>query len=415
MYPILSGLRVVECASFIAAPSCALHLQQMGAAVIRIDPMGGGPDAHRWPLSANGSSLYWEGLNKGKRSIAVDFASPEGRALVAQLICAPGDGGGLFVTNFPAEGFLSHERLRQGRADLITTRIMGWADGTPAVDYTVNAAVGVPYMTGAAEASGISSEPPEPVNHVLPAWDLLAGAYAAFALLAAERHRQSTGLGQEVRVPLSDMAIASLGHLGQIAEVHSGTDRPKMGNTLFGAFGRDFKTADGKRLMVVAITPRQWTGLVKSLDLGAAMAGIEAALGVSFMKDEGLRFTHRDVLTPLVEAAIALRQADALATAFEANGVCWGPYHTLKSALMQEPRLVSANPLFSAVTHPSGLTYPTPGAAATLVQMDRADAKRAPRQGEHTDQVLAELLGLSSAQIGRLHDSGHVAGPQRLT
>ncbi len=405
MYQLLRGMRVIECASFIAAPSCALHLQQMGAQVIRVDPIGGGPDAHRWPLSANGSSLYWEGLNKGKLSIAVDFASPEGRALVAQLVCAPGDGGGLFVTNFPADGFLSHERLRQGRADLITTRIMGWADGTPAVDYTVNAAIGVPYMTGAAES-------PEPVNHVLPAWDLLAGAYAAFALLAAERHRQTTGQGQEVRVPLSDIAIASLGHLGQIAEVQGGTDRPKMGNTLFGAFGRDFKTADGKRLMVVAITPRQWTGLVKSLDLGAAMGGIEAALGVSFRRDEGLRFAHRDVLTPLVEAAIARRNADVLGTVFDANGVCWGPYHTLKSALTEEPRLVSANPLFSPVTHPSGLTYPTPGAAASFSQIERANATRAPMQGEHTDQVLAQLLGLSNTQIGQMHDHGLVAGPQ---
>jgi 2-methylfumaryl-CoA isomerase len=422
MYPLLRGMRVVECASFIAAPSCALHLQQMGAQVIRIDPIGGGPDARRWPLSANGASLYWEGLNKGKLSIAVDFASSEGRALVAQLVCAPGDGGGLFVTNFPADGFLSQERLRQGRADLITARIMGWADGTPAVDYTINAAIGVPYMTGPVTGSASSemtgtvspmgSEPPEPVNHVLPAWDLLTGAYAAFALLAAERHRQATGQGQEVRVPLSDMAIASLGHLGQIAEVQGGADRPKMGNTVFGAFGRDFKTADGKRLMVVAITPRQWAGLVKALDLGAAVAGIEAALEVSFMKDEGLRFTHRDVLTPLVQAAIARRTSDALGTAFDANGVCWGPYHTLKSALAEEPRLVSGNPLFSAVKHPSGLTYPTPGAVATLSNSERLNATRAPRQGEHTDQVLAELLGLSNAQIGQLHDSGCVAGPQ---
>jgi 2-methylfumaryl-CoA isomerase len=419
MYQLLRGLRVIECASFIAAPSCALHLQQMGAQVIRIDPIGGGPDAHRWPLSSNGSSLYWEGLNKGKLSIAVDFASPEGRALVAQLVCAPdgrGGGGGLFVTNFPAKGFLSHERLREGRKDIITTRIMGWADGAPAVDYTINAAVGVPYMTGASgnanDSVGNGAEPPEPVNHVLPAWDLLAGAYAAFALLAAERHRQATGQGQEVRVPLSDIAIASLGHLGQIAEVHAGTDRPKMGNTLFGAFGRDFKTAEGKRLMVVAITPRQWAGLVKALDLDAAVAGIESALDVSFVKDEGLRFKHRDVLTPLVEAAIARRSADTLSAAFDANGVCWGPYHTLKAALTEEPRLVSGNRLFSPVTHPSGLTYPTPGAAASFSQIERTNATRAPRQGEHTDQVLAEMLGFSATQIGQLHDRGLVASAQ---
>ena len=412
MYQVLHGMRVIECASFIAAPSCSLHLLQMGAQVIRIDPVGGGPDFHRWPLAPGGASLYWEGLNKGKQSIAVDFASPQGRELVAQLVCAPGDNGGLFVTNFPAEGFLSHERLKQGRADLITTRIMGWADGAPAVDYTVNAAVGVPYMTGPPGNPGADKEP---VNHVLPAWDLLAGAYAAFALLAAERHRQQTGQGQEVRVPLSDIAIASLGHLGQIAEVQGGGDRPKMGNTLFGAFGRDFKTSDGKRLMVVAITPRQWSGLLKALELSDAVAGIEAALGVSFAKDEGLRFQHQGMLTPLVEAAIARRASSQLGPVFDANGVCWGPYHTLKAALTEEPRLVSGNRLFSPVTHPSGQTYPTPGAAATFAQSERRDATRAPRLGEHTDQVLSDILGLSAAQIGRLHDGGLVAGPQKAT
>jgi len=404
MYQVLNGMRVIECASFIAAPSCSLHLSQMGAQVIRIDPIGGGPDAGRWPLAPSGSSLYWEGLNKGKQSVAIDFANPEGRELVAQLVCAPGENGGLFVTNFPADGFLSHQRLAQRRLDLITTRVMGWADGTPAVDYTVNAAVGVPYMTG-------PEDDPAPVNHVLPAWDLLAGAYSAFALLAAERYRRQTGKGQEVRVPLSDMAIASLGHLGQIAEVQGG-DRPKMGNTLFGAFGRDFTTADGQRLMVVAISPRQWSGLVKVLGLEDAVARVEAATGVSFDKDEGLRFTHRDALTPLVEAAIATRQRDELGAAFDANGVCWGPYRTLREGMAEEPRLVSGNGLFAAVTHPSGLTYPTPGAAGTLMQSERINATRAPVLGEHTDQILAEVLGLSTGQIGKLHDAGRVAGPK---
>lgn len=405
MYPILQGLRVVECASFIAAPSCALHLQQLGAEVVRIDPIGGGPDFHRWPVTPQGHSLYWEGLNKGKRSVAVDFASPPGRELVAQLICAPGDGGGLFVTNFPVEGFLSHERLRQRRADLITTRVMGWADGTPAVDYTINAAVGIPLMTGD-PAHGDA-----PVNHVLPAWDLLAGAQAALATLAAERHRQASGQGQELRVPLSDVAISALGHLGQIAEVGEGADRPKMGNTLFGAFGRDFRTADGERLMVVAITARQWAGLVAVLGLGAAVAQIEAVLGLSFARDEGLRFVHRDLLTPLVEAAIARRTAAELGPAFDAQGVCWGPYRSLHAALAAEPRLVAANPVFAPVRHPSGRTYATPGSAVSWMQSPRGSPPRAPRLGEHTDEVLAERLGLSAAEIGRLHDSGLVAGP----
>src|SRR5580658_4940729 len=233
MYELLKGMRVVEAAAFIAGPSCGLHLAQMGAEVIRIDQIGGGPDFGRWPRAPEGgASLYWEGLNKAKKSVALDLASPEGRELASRIATAPGDNAGLFVTNFPAEGVLSYERLRSRRPDLICVRVMGWPDGRPAVDYTVNCAVGVPLMTG-------PESDPAPVNHVLPAWDLLAGAYAAFALVAAERARRTTGEGREVRVPLSDLAIASLGHLGQIAEVvTAGRDRPRMGNDLYGAFGR---------------------------------------------------------------------------------------------------------------------------------------------------------------------------------
>src|SRR5690606_33797120 len=119
------------------------------------------------------------------------------------------------------------------RPDQITVRDMGWADGSSAPDYTINAAVGPPDMTG-------HPDDPRPVNHVLPAWDLLTGSLAALSLLASERRRRETGEGEEVRVPLSDVAISTLGNLGQIAEVTlSGQDRPRVGNDLFGAFGRD--------------------------------------------------------------------------------------------------------------------------------------------------------------------------------
>lgn len=108
MHDLLKGMRVIEAASFIAAPSCTLHLAQMGAEVIRIDQAGGGPDFHRWPLSPDGrASLYWEGLNKAKRAVALDLSRPEGRELAVRIITAPGDQAGLFVTNFPASGFLA--------------------------------------------------------------------------------------------------------------------------------------------------------------------------------------------------------------------------------------------------------------------------------------------------------------------
>ena len=84
MYDLLKGLRVVEGAAFVAGPSCALYLAQMGAEVIRFDAIGGGPDFRRWPLSAGGDSYYWEGLNKAKKSIAIDLSRPEGRELAQE-------------------------------------------------------------------------------------------------------------------------------------------------------------------------------------------------------------------------------------------------------------------------------------------------------------------------------------------
>lgn len=402
MYQLLKGLRVIEGAAFIAGPSCGLHLAQMGAEVIRFDAIGGGPDFRRWPIAANGASLYWEGLNKGKKSIAIDLGRPEGRELAVALATAPGDNAGLFLTNYPVKGFLSHEALAERRADMITVRVMGWADGSPAVDYTVNAAVGVPQMTGPADDE-------RPVNHVLPAWDLLGGAYAAFAMTAALLRRRASGEGAEIRVPLSDLAASSMSHLGSVAEVLSTGDRPRMGNDLFGAFGRDFVTADGKRLIVVAITPRQWSGLLKTLELTDAVSAIEAEMGVSFAKDEGARFTHRARLFPLFEAAFAARTAETLKPAFDAGGVTWGEYQTLHQAVTGDARLFTANPLFETLTHPSGLTYPASGPAATLGGEPRGNVDIAPRLGEHTDQILAGILGLDSGAIGRLHDEGLVA------
>jgi 2-methylfumaryl-CoA isomerase len=405
MYDLLAGMRVVEAAAFIAGPSCGLHLAQMGAEVIRIDQIGGGPDFGRWPRApGGGASLYWEGLNKAKKSVALDLSSPEGRELAARIATAPGDNAGLFVTNFPADGFLSYERLRNRRPDLICVRVMGWPDGRPAVDYTVNCAVGVPLMTG-------SDTDPAPVNHVLPAWDLLAGAYAAFAVMAAERARRASGEGREVRVPLSDLAIASLGHLGQIGEVATtGRDRARMGNDLYGAFGRDFLTADGRRLMVVAITPRQWSGLVVVLGLKERVAVLEAELGVSFARDEGARFEHRDRLSPLVENAIGDRAFAELTAAFEAQGVTWGPYQSLKQAVDGDPYFSASNPLLAEIDHPSGQRYLTPGPAATLPASERRVPVAAPPLGRDTDQVLSEVLGLTGGEIAGLHDRGVVAG-----
>lgn len=402
MYQLLSGLRVVEAAAFVAGPTGGLYLAQMGAEVIRIDQIGGGPDYKRWPLTEAGDSLYWEGLNKAKRSIQIDLSRAEGRELAVALATAPGDEAGLFLTNFPVDGFLSHAALAARRPDIITARIMGWADGKPALDYTVNAAVGVPAMTGPVGDT-------RPVNAVLPAWDLLGGTWAAFAMVSALHRRRQTGEGAEIRVPLSDLAATSLSHLGFAAEALLQGDRGRLGNDLFGAFGRDFATADGLRIYLVAITPKQWRGLVAALGLGEAVAAVEAATGVDFTADEGARFTHRGLLFPLFEAAMAAQKLVELGPRLDAAGVTWGPYQTLAEAVHGDARLFTANPIFQTITHKSGLTYPAAGPAATLAGEPRGPVRPAPQLGADTDHVLGEVLGLSSSAIGALHDKGLVA------
>jgi len=395
MYPLLKGLTVIEASSFVASPTCGLYLAQMGAEVIRVDPIGGGPDFHRWPVTGAGDSLYWENLNRAKRSVALDLGRPEGRELLQALVRATGQ----FVTNFPAGGFLAHDTLAAGRPDLITVRVMGWPDGSPALDYTVNNAVGYPMLTGAG---------PEPVNHVLPAWDLLTGAYAAFALLAALRRRDASGEGGEVRLPLSDVAIGTVANLGSLAEVvTTGADRPRLGNTVFGLFGRDFVTADGVRTMIVVVTHRQWANLIAALGLGDAIARIEAERGVSFAADDGLRYTHRDVLFPPFETAIGARAHADLARAFDAGGIVHSAYRTMHEAA-QDPALVGENPIFGTSPNPSGAAYPAAGAFATLPGTPREAPRPAPRNGEHSESVLSDRLGLSSGEVARLIDSGIV-------
>ncbi len=405
MYNLLDGLEVIECSSFVAGPSAGLYLSQLGANVTRIDHVEGGPDYRRWPISKSGESFYWEGLNRGKNSVAINVREESGRALIQDLITAPGERAGILITNYPVDGFLSHEELASRRPDLITVRIMGTAEAKPAVDYTVNSAIGLPLMTGPASLGQ------EPVNHVLPAWDLLAGSYAAFALLAALAHRDRTGEGQEIRVPLEDIAISSLGNLGQIAEVlEAGCDRPRIGNDLYGAYGRDFVTADNKRIMIVALTTRQWLGLIRVLELQSDIDDLEREYGISLSNSESVRYQHRDRINPLVAARVAALKFDDLSGRLTEAGGCWGGYHSLHDAVTQTA-IVRDNPIFAETANVSGFTYPVPGAPATFPTQSRNAPPSAHRLGEDTFSVLNERLGLSRSELTKLKREGVVQAP----
>jgi 2-methylfumaryl-CoA isomerase len=406
MSGILAGMRVVEGSAFVAAPLGGMTLAQLGADVIRFDPIGGGLDAHRWPVTAEGKSLFWAGLNKGKRSIAVDMRSPQGRELLTDLITAPGDDAGLFLTNFPAAGWLDYTALACRRPDLIMVNIVGNPDGSSAVDYTINVATGFPRTTGPEALS-------TPVNHLLPAWDVITGTLAATGLLAAERKRRVAGTGQFIRLALADVAMATVGHLGYLAEVQiNKTQRPRHGNYLYGAFGCDFATGDGKRVMVVGLTPRQWRSLVAAVGIGDACVQVERLLGIDLSK-EGDRFAARHVIGALVEPWVGSRTLAEVGEIFDAHGVCWGPYQTFAELVANDPRCSPANPMFAHVDQPSIGSYLMPGSPLAFSADERVPPAPAPLLGQHTDDILAGILSLSAAEIGRLHDEGVVTGPSR--
>ena len=400
---ILEGMRIVEGSAFVAAPLGGMAMAQLGADVIRFDPIGGGLDRTRWPVTADGQSLFWAGLNKGKRSVQVDIRSEEGRELVAALITAPGPEAGLVLTNFPARGFLDYEMLAARRSDLIMVNIVGNADGSSAVDYTVNPATGFPWATGPRNLS-------VPFNHLLPAWDAITGMLATTSLLAAERRRARTGEGQRVQVALSDVAFWMVGNLGKIAEVQINQhERIKDGNYLYGAFGRDFMTRDGRRVMIVALTLRQWRNLVKATGLNEAFDAIAKLMDVDLDLESG-RFAAREVIGATLKPWVLAQTLEQVREKFDKHDVSWGPYQTFTQLVEEDPRVSTQSAMFEEVDQPGIGTYVVPASPLDFSNAERLAPMRAPVLGEHTEEVLAGVLGLTDTEIGRLSDAGVVAG-----
>lgn len=402
MYKLLSGLTIIEASSFVASPTAGLYCAQMGAEIIRVDQIGGGLDYDRYMRTEEGRSLSWENLNRAKKSVALDLRSDEGRELLVELAAKTGQ----LITNFPEKSFLSHAALEAQRKDMITARIMGWHDGRQAMDFTVNAASGYPLMTG---PDDWDQETAPPVNQLLPAWDFITGAYTAFALLAALRHRDATGEGGEVRIPLGDVAIGTVANSGAMAEMlYRGEDRERLGNAIWGAFGRDFLSRDGTRFMVAALTDKQWRALIAAFDFADEIAAVEAKHGVSFAQGDHERFMHRHELFDLLQARIAAADWPEWERRLTAAGATFERYRTMHEAA-SDPQLVTDNPLFGPPTdNPSGFAYPSPGAFANLPAQDRGPAQPAPYLGADSEQVLGDVLGLSSGAIGKLVDAGTV-------
>lgn len=397
----LAGLHVVECASFVAGPTGGMTLAQLGADVVRIDPLGGGSDHLRWPVSAAGPSYYWASLNKGKRSVAVDLRSDEGRELVAALVTAPGPDRGILVDNVVGRRWMSYEAFAARRPDLIHLRVQGYPDGRPAVDYTVNAEVGLPGITGPEDGGA-------PVNHVLPAWDLVTGLSVSTGVLAALHDRERTGRGAFVELALSDVALAGVANLGWLSEADArGRERPRHGNHVYGSFGVDFACRDGHRVMVVALTEAQWAALCTVTGTRKVFDALEAALDADLTR-EADRYRLRETIAAILRPWFEARDLPEVRAELDAARVLWGRYRGMTDVVAEHRR--AAHGVLADVTLPGGTPAIT---ARSPLRWDGGYGQpgRAPTLGEHTAEVLAETLGLTAADIGRLADGGVIARP----
>jgi 2-methylfumaryl-CoA isomerase len=226
----------------------------------------------------------------------------------------------------------------------------------------------------------------------LPAWDIATALLTSTAVLAAERDRRLTGCGRLVRIALADVALSVAGHLGLLDEaLLIAEPRGRYGNALFGSFGRDYRTRDDRYVIVLALTPRQWTALAEATGLVAAFRAVETQHGVD-LRDEGARFVHRADLAALVERWVREHTLAEIESVFAEHGVLWGPYRTFKELVRDEPRAAT----------------PT----ASPIRFDGADvpATPAPALGADTHAVLGELLRFDSSELAELAAAGVIEG-----
>jgi 2-methylfumaryl-CoA isomerase len=299
------------------------------------------------------------------------------------------------LTNAVGQAWLSYPELARIRPDLIHLQILGYRGGRAAVDYTVNAETGFPLVTGPDTLEG-------PVNHVLPAWDVACGLYAAVGLLAAERRRARSGAGSQISLALADVAMAVAGNLGFLAEAQLGQDRPRIGNHLFGGLARDFRTADGQRIMLVALTRRHFADLGRVTGLADTFAELERLLGADFSTD-GDRFRHREVITALLEPWIAVRPLAEIEKEFAGTSVLWSRYRKFTEIDL------SGDPLLAQISQPGVGSLLAP--ASPLVVEGATDVRPAPALGTDTGPVLTGLLGLTEADVASLAERGIIGLP----
>jgi crotonobetainyl-CoA:carnitine CoA-transferase CaiB-like acyl-CoA transferase len=371
----LLSLRVLDLSRVLAGPYCTMLLADLGADVVKVERPGQGDDTRAWgPPYADGEAAYFLSVNRGKRSVALDLARPEGQE-VAQRLVRSAD---VVVENFrpgTAERLgAGYERLAQERPGLVYCSITGFGDRRPGYDFVVQAESGLMAITGDAQG--------EPVKVGVAVVDVLAGYAAATAILAAV----VAGEGRRIEISLLDVALSSLVNVAQSALV-TGVEPGRQGNAHESIVPYQTFAASDATVAVAGGNDALY------LRLCEALGRPDLAEDERFGTNSG-RVAHREKLVGELSAVFATRQADEWVARLTAAGVPAGKVRGVLEALTERGT--------AAVEHP------TIGALPLVPSPFGLAAEPPPLLGQHTREVLAEA-GYDEEDVADLEAAGVAA------
>lgn len=382
----LAGIRVISAGQILAAPFCATLFAEFGAEVIKVEPPGTG--------EANRGNLSFEQDNRGQKSVTLDLARGEGRALFRRLTAA----ADVLIENFrpgtlEAWG-LAPDALREENPGLVVVRISGYGQDGPYRDRAGFDRVALAF-SGITAVTGYPDRPPVRPGYFIG--DYGAGIFAAFGALAALRARDLTGRGQDVDVALYEAVWRMSGtHAANFGL--TGRDRPRSGNYYPGVVpAEQFETADGHYLVINATTQRSFERLC------AAIGQPELVADPRFTPRQNLLANHEAIHAILRDWAAGLTLAEAQAE-LDRHGVPASKVYQVSDIVAddhyaaREQVVTVDSPVFGPILQP--------GVVPRLTATPGAVPGRAPLLGEHNREVYQGLLGLTDAEIERLAAAG---------
>lgn len=380
--PSLHGIRILDLSRVLAGPWCTMTLGDLGADVIKIENPAGGDDTRGWgPIFIGGESAYYLCANRNKRSVAVDLSTTEGQRTIRELV-AHCD---VVVENFKAgalERFgLDYESLRQVRPNLIYCSISGYGRTSPLAeragyDYVVQAEAGLMSVTG--DPKG------EPMKAGVAVADLFTGMYAVQAILAAIIARKNDGEGQLIDLALFDCQLAMLANVGS-AHLVSGEEPRRYGNAHASVVPYQLlPTADSDIVLAVG-NDRQFRLLCNEV-----LQRPDIAADARFSTNAS-RLNHRDTLIPMLQDVLRTRPAAEWQDLLQKSGIPTGTVRTVGQAL-RSPE-ARAREMVMTVQHSKAGALQFVASPIRMSGTPVRPPTAPPLLGEHTGEVLSELLG----------------------